>query len=140
MALERLQKIIARAGLASRRGAEELITAGRVRVNGRVVTELGTKADDRKDKIEVDGKRIEAEDLVYIVFHKPRNVVSTVSDPEGRPTVADRVVEPRFDPRTLLRVMDVSTDDPLRDLLADDAIEVRERVALALAGPAFQWR
>src|SRR5437763_314797 len=86
--LERLQKIIARAGLASRRSAEELITGGRVRVNGRVVTELGAKADPRNDKVEVDGNRLVAEELFYIVLHKPRNVVSTLSDPEGRPTVA----------------------------------------------------
>ncbi|MFO0618769.1 MAG: pseudouridine synthase [Polyangiaceae bacterium] len=86
---ERLQKIIAKAGLSSRRAAEELVTAGRVRVNGRVVTELGAKADARVDRIEVDGKRLVAEDLVYVVMHKPKNVVSTMSDPEGRPTVAE---------------------------------------------------
>ncbi|HVY44802.1 MAG TPA: pseudouridine synthase, partial [Minicystis sp.] len=62
--------------------------AGRVRVNGRVVTELGAKADPLKDKVEVDGKRLVAEELHYVVLHKPRNVVSTLSDPEGRPTVA----------------------------------------------------
>ena len=88
---ERLQKIIARAGLGSRRGSEELITSGRVRLNGKVVSELGTKADPWKDKIEVDGKRLVAEDPVYVAFHKPRNVVSTMSDPEGRPTVADHL-------------------------------------------------
>ena len=87
--LERLQKIIAQAGIASRRAAEEIVLAGRVRVNGRVVTELGTKADPAKDRIEVDGQRLVAEDLHYIVLHKPRNVVSTLRDPEGRPTVAD---------------------------------------------------
>jgi 23S rRNA pseudouridine2605 synthase len=86
--LERLQKIIARAGIASRRSAEELVTSGRVRVNGRVVTELGAKADPRTDKVEVDGQRLVAEDFQYVVLHKPRNVVSTLSDPEGRPTVA----------------------------------------------------
>jgi 23S rRNA pseudouridine2605 synthase len=86
---ERLQKIIAQAGLASRRAAEEIIVAGRVRVNGRVVSELGAKADPRTDRIEVDGQRLVAEDLHYIVLHKPRNVVSTLKDPEGRPTVAD---------------------------------------------------
>ncbi len=86
---ERLQKIIARAGIASRRSAEELITAGRVRLNNRVVTELGTQADLHKDKIEVDGKRLVPPSLLYFVFHKPRNVVSTLSDPEGRPTVAE---------------------------------------------------
>ena len=88
---ERLQKIIARAGISSRRAAEELITAGRVRVNGRVVTELGAKADPRKDRIEVDDRRLVAEPLVYLVLHKPRGVVSTLSDPEGRPTVAEYV-------------------------------------------------
>lgn len=93
MASERLQKIIARAGLGSRRAAEELILAGRVRVNGRVVRELGAKADDRRDRIEVDGRRLAAEDLVYILLHKPRGVVATLSDPERRPTVADLVTD-----------------------------------------------
>lgn len=88
---ERLQKIIARAGLASRRASEELILAGRVRVNNRVVNELGAKADPFNDTIEVDGKRLVAEDLFYIVLHKPRGVVATVKDPEGRPTVAELV-------------------------------------------------
>lgn len=87
--MERLQKVIAQAGIASRRAAEEIILAGRVRVNGRVVTELGAKADPRKDKIEVDGKRLVAEAPVYVVLHKPKNVVSTLNDPEGRPTVAE---------------------------------------------------
>ena len=86
---ERLQKIIARAGVSSRRAAEELILAGRVRVNGHVVSELGAKADPRSDAIEVDGRRLVAEAPRYIVLHKPRNVVSTLSDPEGRPTVAE---------------------------------------------------
>lgn len=89
MATERLQKILARGGLASRRAAEELIKAGRVRINGRVTTELGTKADPANDKIEVDGKRVVAEQFVYIALHKPRGMVSTMSDPEGRPTVAE---------------------------------------------------
>ena len=80
---ERLQKIIARAGISSRRAAEELITGGRVRVNGRVMTELGAKADPREDKIEVDGKRLVPPSLLYFVFHKPRNVMSTLADPEG---------------------------------------------------------
>lgn len=84
---ERLQKILARGGVASRRHAEELITGGKVRVNGRVVTELGTRADPRRDRIEVEGKRVVAEKFVYLVMHKPRGVVSTLSDPEGRPTV-----------------------------------------------------
>src|SRR5437763_5024868 len=88
MAKERLQKIVARAGVASRRAAEDLILKGRVRVNGSVVTTLGTKVD-RDDKVEVDGRRLVAESPVYLVLNKPRGVVSTVSDPEGRSTVRD---------------------------------------------------
>ena len=89
MAAERLQKILAHAGVASRRAAEKIITEGRVRVNGRVVTELGTKADPHKDKIEVDGKRIVQERPAYYVVHKPREVVTTLNDPEGRPSLGD---------------------------------------------------
>jgi 23S rRNA pseudouridine2605 synthase len=85
----RLQKALARAGVASRRAAEDLITQGRVRVDGRVVTELGTKVDPRASRIEVDGQRVVAEAPVYIVLNKPRGCVSTMSDPEGRPTVRD---------------------------------------------------
>ncbi|HKQ68876.1 MAG TPA: pseudouridine synthase [Polyangiaceae bacterium] len=88
---ERLQKVVARAGIASRRAAEELILKGRVRVNGAVVVTLGTKVDPRNDRVEVDGKRLVAEGPVYVVLHKPRGVVSTVSDPEGRKTVRDLV-------------------------------------------------
>ncbi len=86
---ERLQKVLARAGVASRRHAEQLITAGRVRVNGRVVTEMGVRIDTRRDKVELDGKRLVSEPLVHVVMHKPRGVMTTLSDPEGRPTVAD---------------------------------------------------
>jgi 23S rRNA pseudouridine2605 synthase len=89
MALERLQKILARGGVASRRRAEELILAGRVTVNGRVVTELGSRADAERSRIAVDGKPVIREARVYLVFNKPRNVVSTMSDPAGRPTVAE---------------------------------------------------
>jgi 23S rRNA pseudouridine2605 synthase len=87
--MERIQKILAAGGIASRRAAEKLITDGRVRVNGHVVTELGAKADARNDRIEVDGKRVVAEHHVYLVLHKPRGVVATMSDPEGRPTVRE---------------------------------------------------
>jgi 23S rRNA pseudouridine2605 synthase len=86
--LERLQKILAQAGIASRRHAEELITQGRVQVNGAVVTALGTKADPSRDHIRVDGKLLQgAERLRYFVLNKPKGFVTTVSDPEGRPTV-----------------------------------------------------
>ena len=89
MAEERLQKVLARAGIASRRAAEELILKGRVKVDGRVVDQLGVRVDGRRAKIEVDGNRLQAEPLVYIVLHKPRGVMCTLSDPEGRPTVAE---------------------------------------------------
>jgi len=87
---ERLQKIMARAGLASRRRAEEMIVSGLVTVNGRVVTELGTKADESRDHIKVAGKLLRPEsERVYLVLHKPKEVVSTLSDPEGRPSLRD---------------------------------------------------
>jgi len=89
MADERLQKVLARAGIASRRAAEELITKGRVKVDGRVIDQLGVRVDPRRAKVEVDGNRLMAEPLVYIVLHKPRGVMCTLSDPEGRPTVAE---------------------------------------------------
>lgn len=88
---ERLQKIIARAGITSRRKAERLIVEGRVSVNGRTVTELGTQADPRRDEIRVDGRRIEPEPFVYLALYKPQGVLSTVSDPQLRPTVLDFV-------------------------------------------------
>jgi len=85
---ERLQKIIARAGIASRRHAEQLILSGQVRLNGRVVTELGTKADPDKDKVEVAGRTVEAEERrVYLLLNKPPEVMSTLVDPEGRKTL-----------------------------------------------------
>jgi len=88
--LERIQKIIAAAGVTSRRAAEELIAEGRVRVNGQVVTELGTKADADKDHIKVDGKLINPQQpKVYVMLNKPAGFVTTMSDPEGRPTVQD---------------------------------------------------
>jgi 23S rRNA pseudouridine2605 synthase len=87
---ERLQKLLAHAGVASRRRAEQLIREGRVAVNGAVVTELGTKADPDQDHIKVDGKHIRAaEKPVYLMVNKPKSFVTTVSDPEGRPTVMD---------------------------------------------------
>jgi 23S rRNA pseudouridine2605 synthase len=89
MAQQRLQKVLAQAGIASRRGAEKYITDGRVRVNGKIVTELGIKVDDHLDKVEVDGRRLVRDSPVYYVLNKPREVVSTLSDPEGRSSLAD---------------------------------------------------
>ena len=89
---DRLQKILSAAGVASRRQAEALIAAGRVTVNGRVVRELGERADVRVDRIAVDGERIHvARGRRTIVLHKPRGVVSTLADPEGRRTVRELV-------------------------------------------------
>jgi 23S rRNA pseudouridine2605 synthase len=89
---ERLQKILAHAGVASRRKAEEMIQQGRVTVNGHTVTELGTKADTEYDVVKVDGKKIHLSTRhVYILLNKPKNVMATSSDPEGRPTVVEYV-------------------------------------------------
>ena len=92
---ERLQKLIAQAGIASRRGAEELITAGEVTINGDTVTELGTKADPATDHIKVRGKLINPNlsrrEKIYILLNKPKGYLSSVADPEGRPLVTDLV-------------------------------------------------
>jgi 23S rRNA pseudouridine2605 synthase len=89
---ERLQKIIASAGIASRRKAEELITSGRVQVNGQTVIQLGTKADAARDHIRVDGKLLHGKQRdVYLVLNKPKGYVTTAKDPEGRPTVMDLI-------------------------------------------------
>jgi 23S rRNA pseudouridine2605 synthase len=92
---ERLQKLIAQAGIASRRHAEELITAGQVTVNGQVVRELGTKADPAQDHIKVRGKLINPSlakrEKTYVLLNKPKGYLSSVSDPEGRPLVTELV-------------------------------------------------
>ncbi|MDQ0213740.1 23S rRNA pseudouridine2605 synthase [Oikeobacillus pervagus] len=86
--MERLQKVIAHAGVASRRKAEQLILGGKVTVNGKVVTELGTKVSNH-DRVEVEGIPIEREDKIYLLFYKPRGVISAVSDDRGRKVVTD---------------------------------------------------
>ena len=89
---ERLQKILAHAGITSRRRAEQMISEGRVRVNGRLVREMGTRADPRADTITVDGRRIpKAGRPTYLLLNKPARVMCTVEDPQGRPTVLDLV-------------------------------------------------
>lgn len=94
----RLQKVLAQAGVASRRAAEIMIEQGRVEVNGRLVTEQGMRVDPENDTIRVDGSRIPpARRHVYYVLNKPRRVISAMDDPEGRPTLADFV--PRNAPR-----------------------------------------
>ena len=89
---ERLQKIIATAGIASRRKAEEMITQGRVTVNGQIVSEMGSKADLERDHIKVDGKLLHGRERnVYLLLNKPKGYITTVTDPERRPTVLDLV-------------------------------------------------
>jgi len=86
----RLQKYLADAGVASRRASEELILAGRVSVDGKTVRELGTKIDPENSKVQVDGESIKRSSTnTYIAFHKPRGILSTMSDPEGRPSIGD---------------------------------------------------
>lgn len=86
--MERLQKVIAYAGVASRRKAEQLIVEGKVRVNGKIVKELGTKVSN-SDEIEVNGVKLEKEDKVYFLLYKPKGTISAVTDDKGRPTVVD---------------------------------------------------
>lgn len=106
---QRLQKLIAAAGIASRRHAEELIAAGLVTLNGKVVTELGTKADPEKDHIKVKGKlinpQLKAREKVYVLLNKPRGYLSSVSDPDGRPLVVELL------PATLGRIHPVGRLD-----------------------------
>lgn len=87
--MERIQKILARSGIASRREAERLIQEGRVTVNGTVVTRLGSRADLEKDKIKVDGKLIRPQQPLYYVFHKPQGLITSMRDSEGRPSLGD---------------------------------------------------
>ena len=90
---ERLQKVLARHGVASRRAAERMIEEGRVTVNGEVITRLGSKVDPARDAIKVDGKRLAPAPVLptYLMLNKPRGHVTTLSDPDGRPTVADLI-------------------------------------------------
>ncbi len=93
---ERLQKVLAQAGIASRRAAEQLITAGRVTVNGVVVTELGSKADPDRDTVSLDGNPVQVEkSKVYLLLYKPSGYMTTMKDPEGRPVVTDLLKEVR---------------------------------------------
>jgi 23S rRNA pseudouridine2605 synthase len=124
---ERIQKILARAGVASRRKAEELIEQGLVTVNGRVAA-LGDKADPEKDAIKVDGKRVQpaSQEHRYLLLNKPKEVMSTISDPEGRKTVMDFV--PPGMRKALVPVgrLDYNTEGLL--LLTDDG-EFAQRIA-----------
>lgn len=87
--LERLQKVLAQAGIASRRKCEEYITSGRVEVNDKKVTELGVKVDPEKDVIKVDGRPIRQQKKLYLMMNKPKGVITSVNDPKGRKVVTD---------------------------------------------------
>ena len=110
--LERLQKILARAGVASRRGAEELIRSGRVTVNGQVVQTMGLKIDPARDLVACNGQPIDFEQKIYVLVNKPAGYVTTLADPQGRPVVADLVAD--F-PQRLLPVgrLDLDTEGAL---------------------------
>ncbi|MHB1132386.1 MAG: pseudouridine synthase [Chloroflexota bacterium] len=127
----RLQKYLAQAGVASRRAAEEIILQGRVAVNGNVVTELGTRVRPGQDVVTLDGRHVGArEDLVYFALNKPRGVVSTARDPEGRPTVLDLV-------RTQQRIYPVGRLDADSEgllLLTNDG-----ELAQAVTHPSHEW-
>ena len=116
--LIRLQKLLAQSGVASRRRCEELMLAGEVEVDGETVTRLGTKVDPRTAVIRVSGKRLpQVSDHVYLVLNKPRGVVSTMSDPEGRRTIADLVADR---PERLFHVGRLDTDTSGLLLLTND--------------------
>lgn len=141
MSADRLQKILAHAGVASRRAAEKLITDGRVRVNGIIVRELGTRADSHKDKIEVDGKRIVMEKPVYFLVHKPREMVTTLDDPQGRAhlgqllkKIPERVYPVgRLDYHTSGALL-VTNDGALTDALLDPKRQVPKIYAAKVRG------
>lgn len=125
----RLNQFLARSGVASRRGAEELIRSGRVTVNGEAAG-LATFVDDREDVVEVDGRRVSPEPLAYVLLHKPEGVVTTARDPQGRPTVVGLVAHPwrvvpvgRLDADTTGALL-LTNDGPLAHRLMHPRYEV----------------
>lgn len=123
--MERLQKALARAGVASRRAAERLIREGRVTVNGHTVTKMGTQIDPASDVVKVDGKKVPPapKSHTYVVLNKPRGFVTTLSDPEGRPTVRDLLPDVRVRVYPVGR-LDFHTEGLL--LLTDDGDLARD--------------
>jgi 23S rRNA pseudouridine2605 synthase len=129
--LIRLQKLLAMSNVASRRKCEELMLAGEVEVDGEIVTRLGTKVDPRTAVIRVSGKRLPpVSDHVYLVLNKPRGVVSTMSDPEGRPTISDVVADR---PERLFHVGRLDTDTSGLLLLTNDG-----NFAQRIAHPSYE--
>ncbi len=133
--LIRLQKLLAQSNVASRRKCEELMLAGEVEVDGEVITRLGTKVDPRTAVIRVSGKRLPpVSDHVYLVLNKPRGVVSTMSDPEGRPTISDVLAEVMGDrPERLFHVGRLDTDTSGLLLLTNDG-----SFAQRIAHPSYE--
>lgn len=137
MAEERLQKVLAAAGIASRRACEDLIEQGRVAVNGRAAT-LGDKADRSRDVVTLDGERVNVDpDLAYVLLNKPRGVITTADDPQGRPTVTELINLPqrlfpvgRLDQDTEGLLL-LTNDGELANALTHPSYEV-ERVYVAL--------
>jgi 23S rRNA pseudouridine2605 synthase len=148
----RLQRFLAQAGVASRRKAEELITAGRVKVNGRVVSELGSKVDPVRDEVTVGGRKLHAEEPVYLILNKPKGYVTTLSDPERRPTVMELLgkVEERVYPVGRLDfntegVLLLTNDGDLAHALMHPSRGVKKTYRVKLRGEAGQevvdaWR
>ncbi|WGL50531.1 pseudouridine synthase [Nocardioides sp. BP30] len=129
--LIRIQKLLALAGVASRRRSEELMLGGLVEINGEVVTRLGTKVDPARDLIRVDGRRLPPiSEKVYLVLNKPRGVVSTMSDPEGRRTLQDLVADR---PERLFHVGRLDTDTSGLIILTNDG-----DFAHRLAHPSYE--
>jgi 23S rRNA pseudouridine2605 synthase len=140
MTFERLQKVLAHAGVGSRRAIEGLIEAGRITVNGKVAT-LGDKVDASKDQVEVDGSRVPlGVDLVHYLLNKPPGVVVTASDPEGRPTVLDLIPEgPRVWPAGRLDIdteglLVVTNDGDLSYRLTHPSFEIPKTYVAEVAG------
>ncbi len=117
--MERLQKIIAQAGITSRRGAEKLIQDGRISVNDKIITEMGFKVNPDKDSITFDGKKIDRESKIYILLNKPEGYVTTLSDPQGRPIVSDLIpgIQKRLFP---VGRLDINTEGAL--IMTNDGV------------------
>ncbi len=139
----RLQKVLAQAGVASRRASEELIEAGRVQVDGVTVRELGVRIDPQRHVVHVDGVRLQLdESLVYLALNKPPGVVSTMSDPEGRPSLGDMLANRderlfhvgRLDAATEGLIL-VTNDGDLAQRLAHPSHEVAKTYLVEVAGP-----
>lgn len=148
MSEERLQKILSRAGVASRRAAEVLIAEGHVTVNGKVVKELGTKVDAARADIRVDGRKIKSDvEKIYIMLNKPRRVLSSVSDDRGRQTVIDLIDDVsekifpigRLDYNTEGLLL-LTNDGELANVLMHPSFEVRKKYVAVIKGRVEEER